>query len=29
MACVIADQFLRHRGQVGANPQWPLGRPRS
>src|SRR5262249_27259996 len=29
MACVIADQFLRHRGQVGENPQWPLARPRS
>jgi chorismate synthase len=29
MACVIADQFLRHRGQVGENPQWPLARPKS
>lgn len=23
VACVIADQFLRHRGQVGASSAWP------
>jgi chorismate synthase len=24
MACVLADQFLRHRGQVGAGSGWPF-----
>jgi chorismate synthase len=24
VACVLADQFLRHRGQVGASAQWPF-----
>jgi chorismate synthase len=24
MACVLADQFLRHRGQVGATSDWPF-----
>jgi len=24
VACVIADQFLRHRGQIGESPQWPF-----
>jgi chorismate synthase len=24
MACVIADHYLRHRGQVGASPAWPF-----
>ncbi|MCC6948200.1 MAG: chorismate synthase [Bradyrhizobiaceae bacterium] len=24
VACVIADHFLRHRGQVGESPQWPF-----
>jgi len=23
VACVIADHYLRHRGQVGAQPVWP------
>jgi chorismate synthase len=23
VACVLADQFLRHRGQVGESPGWP------
>jgi chorismate synthase len=23
VACVLADQFLRHRGQVGESPEWP------
>ena len=27
MACVLADHYLRHRGQVGATPRWPLARP--
>jgi chorismate synthase len=26
VACVIADQFLRHRGQVGQTSAWPVGR---
>ena len=26
VACVIADHYLRHRGQVGAPPQWPFAR---
>lgn len=24
VACVLADQFLRHRGQVGSGPVWPF-----
>jgi chorismate synthase len=24
MACVIADHYLRHRGQVGETPPWPF-----
>jgi chorismate synthase len=24
VACVIADHYLRHRGQVGASPAWPF-----
>jgi len=24
MACVIADHYLRHRGQVGESPAWPF-----
>ncbi|PNG25601.1 chorismate synthase [Methylocella silvestris] len=24
VACVLADQFLRHRGQIGAGPAWPF-----
>jgi chorismate synthase len=24
VACVIADHYLRHRGQVGDSPQWPF-----
>jgi chorismate synthase len=24
LACVIADHYLRHRGQVGENPAWPF-----
>jgi chorismate synthase len=24
MACVIADHYLRHRGQVGTSPAWPF-----
>ena len=27
MACVIADHYLRQRGQVGENPAWPFKRP--
>ncbi|WP_043540453.1 chorismate synthase [Salinarimonas rosea] len=27
VACVIADHYLRHRGQVGAVRSWPLERP--
>ena len=26
VACVIADHYLRHRGQVGETPAWPFGR---
>jgi len=25
VACVLADQFLRHRGQVGQSAPWPFG----
>jgi chorismate synthase len=24
MACVVADHYLRHRGQVGESPAWPF-----
>jgi chorismate synthase len=27
VACVIADHYLRQRGQVGAPPPWPFNRP--
>jgi chorismate synthase len=27
VACVIADHYLRHRGQVGESPKWPFERP--
>src|ERR1700758_5544741 len=27
VACVIADHYLRHRGQVGETPPWPATRP--
>ena len=26
VACVIADHYLRHRGQVGETPNWPFSR---
>ncbi|MGA2125590.1 MAG: chorismate synthase [Xanthobacteraceae bacterium] len=26
-ACVVADHYLRHRGQVGAAPAWPFALP--
>ena len=26
VACVIADHYLRHRGQVGESPKWPFPR---
>jgi chorismate synthase len=26
VACVIADHYLRHRGQVGESPRWPFER---
>src|ERR1700681_4514662 len=26
MACVLADHYLRHRGQVGQTPSWPVRR---
>jgi chorismate synthase len=26
VACVLADHYLRHRGQVGENPAWPFER---
>jgi chorismate synthase len=28
VACVIADHYLRHRGQVGDGPDWPFALPR-
>jgi chorismate synthase len=28
VACVIADHYLRHRGQVGEPPAWPFAHPR-
>ena len=24
VACVLADHYLRHRGQVGETPPWPM-----
>jgi chorismate synthase len=27
MACVLADHYLRHRGQVGDTPAWPFRKP--
>jgi chorismate synthase len=27
VACVLADHYLRHRGQIGVSPGWPLARP--
>jgi chorismate synthase len=27
LACVIADHYLRHRGQVGESPAWPFSKP--
>ena len=27
VACVIADHYLRQRGQVGDNPAWPFAPP--
>ena len=29
MACVLADHYLRQRGQVGESPAWPFAKPRS
>ena len=26
VACVLADHYLRHRGQVGERPAWPFDR---
>ena len=26
VACVLADHYLRHRGQVGKSPSWPFER---
>ena len=27
VACVLADHYLRHRGQIGAPADWPFARP--
>jgi chorismate synthase len=27
VACVLADHYLRHRGQVGETPPWPVAKP--
>jgi chorismate synthase len=27
VACVVADHYLRQRGQVGESPAWPFARP--
>ena len=27
LACVLADHYLRHRGQVGETPAWPWPSP--
>jgi chorismate synthase len=29
LACVVADHYLRQRGQVGVSPAWPFAKPRS
>jgi chorismate synthase len=29
VACVIADHYLRQRGQVGASPTWPFDPPKT
>jgi chorismate synthase len=29
VACVIADHYLRHRGQVGDGPEWPFVSPKA
>jgi chorismate synthase len=29
VACVLADHYLRHRGQVGEGPAWPFAPPQS
>ena len=29
VACVLADHYLRHRGQVGESPAWPFERPQA
>ena len=29
VACVIADHYLRQRGQMGDGPSWPFARPGS
>jgi len=29
VACVVADHYLRHRGQVGEAPLWPFPPPRA
>jgi len=28
VACVVADHYLRHRGQIGDVPAWPFPPPR-
>jgi chorismate synthase len=28
VACVIADHYLRQRGQIGEGPAWPFNAPR-
>jgi chorismate synthase len=27
VACVVADHYLRQRGQVGDTPDWPFSPP--
>src|SRR5260221_3324664 len=29
VACVIADHYLRHRGQTGEGPEWPFPKPKN
>jgi chorismate synthase len=29
VACVLADHYLRHRGQVGQSPAWPFTKPQA
>jgi chorismate synthase len=29
VACVLADHYLRHRGQVGESPAWPSEKPQA